>query len=823
MLGLSEKEAAVALKTWGFNELPSAKDKSVWDIAKAVIREPMFLLLIGCGVLYMILGDYKEGVVLSLAIFLIIGITFFQYKKTTRALELLKKIASPGVFVIRDDREIRIAAREVVPGDLLVLKEGDRVAADATLIESAALFIDESLLTGESFSINKSVDKNPRVFLGTLVLAGRGVARVDKTGPQTQLGQIGASLALVESRDTRLQQEMRGVIRLFFFASIFICVLVVILFYLRSGQLIESVLTGLSSSMAILPEEFPVVLSVFLAIGSWRLTKNNVLTRYAATIESLGAATVLCTDKTGTLTQNRMQVAALYNGSDLLYRADFIKKFTSFDELVLTAWGASAVKPTDPMELAIGTMQKDWGADTAGFVDLIKEYPLSEGLLVMTQVWQQNTSSSDHFVAAKGAPEAILKLCRLSTEEIKNHLAITNQLASQGYRVLGVAKAAAVAGQLPAAQDSFLFHFLGLIAFEDPIRPEVPRAIEECVGAGIKIIMITGDHPETAMSIAKQIGLNNPSRVITGDELERLSPEGRSEALISCSVFARIRPQQKLLLVESLQQVNEVVAMTGDGVNDAPALKKADIGIAMGLRGTDVAREAAGLVLLDDNFTSIVAAIRSGRRIYDNLQKAMSYIVAIHIPIIGLVLIPGLWKSFPLFLLPIHIVFLELVIDPICSIAFESAAEEKNVMRRPPRLFKQRFFIWKNFWISCVSGAGVLLMVIGVFVHEVNNFQSPDSARTVAFSSLFLGNLLLIFSFLSHSSPFWIVLKKRNPAALIIIGVALLFLALAIFFPPLRSLFHFENPGIQQFLPLAWAGTGLLLFLELLKLIKKRG
>jgi len=822
MLGLSENEAQIALKTWGYNELPSAKDKSVLDIAKAVIREPMFLLLMGCGGLYMILGDYKEGIVLSLAIFLIIGITFFQYKKTTRALELLKKIASPGVFVIRNDREVRIAAREIVPGDLLVLKEGDRVAADATLIESAALFVDESLLTGESFAIKKSVDKSPQVFLGTLVLAGRGVARVDKTGPRTQLGQIGASLALVENRDTRLQKEMRGVIRLFFIASILICVLVVVLFYLKSGRLIESVLTGLSSSMAILPEEFPVVLSVFLAIGSWRLTKNNVLTRYAATIESLGAATVLCTDKTGTLTQNRMQVAALYNGRDLLYRADFIKRFSSFDELVLTAWGASAIKPTDPMELAIGTMQKDWGADTTGFVDLVKEYPLSEGLLVMTQVWQ-NRSENNHFVAAKGAPEAILKLCSLSNKEINHHLAVTSQLASQGYRVLGVAKAAAIAGQLPTAQNAFLFQFLGLVAFEDPIRSEVPGAIQECVTAGIKIIMITGDHPETAMSIAKQIGLNKPNHVITGDELEKLSPENRSAALISCSVFARIRPQQKLLLVESLQEVGEVVAMTGDGVNDAPALKKADIGIAMGLRGTDVAREAAGLVLLDDNFTSIVAAVRSGRRIYDNLQKAMSYIVAIHIPIIGLVLIPALSSFFPLLLLPVHIVFMELVIDPVCSIAFESAVEEKNVMRRPPRSINQRFFVWKNFWSSCVSGAGVLLMVVGVYLHEIKSLHTPDQARAVAFSSLFIGNLLLIFSSLSRSSVFEVLLKRKNPAAFIIVGAALLFLALSVFYPPLRSLFHFENPGIKHFIPVVWAGLGMLVFLESLKLIKKRG
>lgn len=660
-----------------------------------------------------------------------------------------------------------------------------------------------------------------RVLMGALVVSGRGLARVDKTGGRAELGKIGASLSLVESRGTRLQQEMRGVVRLFFMASVFISVLVVLLFYWRTNNFIESLLTGLSSSMAILPEEFPVVLSVFLALGSWRLTKNNVLTRSAAVIESLGSATILCTDKTGTLTQNRMPVAALYNGKELIHRPDFIKKLSSFNEPILSARGASAVAPTDPMELAIGSIQQEWGIESPGFVDLIKEYPLSENLLAMSQVWK-DTNGGEHLIVAKGAPEAIFSLCRFSQKQLGEVLEVVKKLASGGFRVLGVARALSIDRALPEIQNQFSYAFLGLVAFEDPIRPEVPGAVRECVAAGIKIMVITGDHPETAMSIAKQIELPNSTGVITGDAWEQMNSTERAFALKKCSVFARVRPQQKLSIVEGLQNSGEVVAMTGDGVNDAPALKKADIGMAMGLRGTDVAREAASLVLLDDSFTSIVAGIRSGRKFYDNLQKAMSYIVAIHVPVIGLVLIPALSGIMPLLLLPVHIVCMELVIDPMCSIAFESAAEEKDIMCRPPRPNDSRFFIWKNFWLSLLGGFGVLFFVVLVFLFSVRDNHTIGESRAIAFSSLFFGNLLLIFSSLSQTSSFLFVFKRKNPAALIISGLAILFLFAIVSVHPLRVLFRFENPGWIHFIPVLLGGVGVFLFFEMLKQIKKR-
>ena len=823
MLGLTDAEAQKALAVWGYNELPASKDKTVLDIARSVMREPMFLLLVCCGALYMILGDYREGVVLSLAVFLIIAITFFQYKKTARALELLKKLAAPQVLVVRENRELRVPARELVPGDLMLLKEGDRVAADAVLVESSGLFVDESLLSGESFPVNKKNDAPQLVFLGTLVVKGRGLARVEKTGSHTQLGTIGSSLTFIKNKETRLQAEMRSVIRLFFLASVAISIIVVFLFYLRSGRWVDSVLTGLSSSMAILPEEFPVVLSVFLALGAWRLTKNNVLTRHATTVESLGATTVLCTDKTGTLTQNSMQVAALYNGKETLLRKDFVHKLPAFDELLTTAWGASAIKPVDPMELAIGNTRMSWGTSIDDFTSLIKEYPLSDTHLVMTQVWR-TTPGNNHIVAAKGAPEAIFNLCRLPAPELSKYQAAANRLGAMGYRVLGVARASSPgADKLPDNQSLFLFRFLGLIAFEDPIRKEVPAAIQDCASAGIRVIIITGDHPETAVSIAKQIGLFAPLTVLTGPELDKIPPESLVDTVRSCSVFARIRPQQKLLLVDALQSCGEVVAMTGDGVNDAPALKKADIGIAMGLRGTDVAREAAGLVLLDDNFASIVAGIRSGRKIYDNLQKAMSYIVAIHIPIIGLVLLPAAFPDFPILLLPVHIVFMELIIDPVCSLAFETAAEEKKIMDRPPRSLESRFFVWKNFWSSCLAGAALFFLVVFIYQFSLNHTPSFATARAVAFFVLIVGNLLLVFSSLSKTKSIYYTLKEKNWNALIISTVAVIALLAAYINPFMRAVFKFARPGFYQLFP-GFIGLFLLLgLLEGVKKIKKRG
>mgnify|MGYP000002539146 FL=1 len=819
MVGLSEKEVADLRKAWGYNELPLSEKTGFWGIIRLVSKEPMFLLLIGCGSLYMVLGDYIEGLVLSLAVFLIIGITFFQHKKTSRALALLKQLSSPRALVLRQEGEKMIPARELVPGDFIILQEGARVPADAELLECGVLMTDESMLTGESFPVKKDTTKNYHVFLGSLVVGGRGIARVVNTGVHTQFGKIGLSLSSIETVESPLQKEMRGVIRVFFLASVVISVLVVILFYVKSNKLIESILIGLSSSMAILPEEFPVVLSVFMAIGAWRLTKNNVLTRMPGAIESLGAASVLCTDKTGTITQNKMQIAVVYNGNGLLFKKNFNARSVSFDQIIQTAVGASSLSSADPMERAILDTQREWGVVGPHPDSLIKEYPLTDQLLAMSRVLR-GENKNEHRVAAKGAPEAIFRLCGLDEKEKNKHQRVVNDLARAGFRMIGVSEARIDTGSLPEKQDLFSFRFLGLIGFEDPIRPEVPAAIEECNTAGIRVVVITGDHPETARSIAKQIGLKNAGHVLTGDQLEVLDKEELKKQIGLVSVFARVRPQQKLLLVELFQKTGAVVAMTGDGVNDAPALQRADIGVAMGQRGTDVARESADLVLLDDNFASIVAAIRSGRRIYDNLQKAMSYIVAIHIPIIGLVIMPALFTGVPILLFPVHIVFMELIIDPVCSIAFESEAEEEGIMNRTPRNTATGFFAWRNFWGSLLGGLGALMFVVIVYIYETRAFGSIGEARALAFCSLILANLLLVFSSLSKTRRVLRVVVERNRAALFISGVAVVVLALSILVNPIADLFRFEQPGLLRYWVVVFGGVLFLFYLEGIKKIK---
>lgn len=821
MKGLTQEKVKELLGARGYNELPTAKEKSLIRIAVDVMKEPMFLLLIGSGSLYMILGEFREGLVLSLAVILIIFITFYQYQKTTRALEALRGLASPRALVIRDGVEMRIPGRELVPGDILLLHEGDRIAADAELIKSVGLMIDESLLTGESQAVRKDGTKKEKVFMGTLVIAGNGWARVTETGIRTQLGAIGSSLASIDSGETGLQTEMRRVIRLLLLLGVLISVFVVLAFYFSRGDFLRALLSGLAASMAILPEEFPVVMTVFLALGAWRLSKKNVLTRASATIETLGSATVLCADKTGTITQNKMEVAALYSGKELLLRDFFIEKPEHFKELIQAARSASGKTTIDPMEQAIGSIHQDWIANEEFELNVLKEYPLSDELLAMTQVVGKQ-EEKEWMVATKGAPEAIFQLCKLSKEEIEKHTGIMREMAKRGYRMLGVAKSTIAASPLPEKQKDFSFEWVGLIGFEDPIRPELPSAIKECYRAGIRVVMITGDYPDTASNIASQIGLNHNGLVVSGAELEEMNNNTLKSIVSNTSVFARIRPQQKLRIVTALQENREVVAMTGDGVNDAPALKAAAIGIAMGQRGTDVAREAADLVLLDDNFSSIVAAVKIGRRIFDNLQKAMSYIMAIHVPIIGLVLIPALWPTIPLLLLPVHIVFMELIIDPMCSVAFESEPGEKAIMERPPRSIKSRFFGWKNVGTSLAKGSLLLGVVIAVYFFAVNEFHSESEARSITFAALILSNIFFIFSSLSKTRTVVGVLKEKNLAALGIASVALLVLILVLFVPGLQSLFGFSNALLLHYLPAIMGAALLLIILEAVKWIQNR-
>jgi len=814
--GLSSAEASARLKKFGFNELPSAKPRTIWTIALEVIKEPMFVLLLSCASLYVLLSDYGEGMFMFSSILLMIAITFYQSQKTERALEALKSLASPRALVIRDGEKIKIAGKDVVPGDIIILNEGDRVPADGTLLTSTHLNIDESMLTGESLPVLKSElsDSQNKIFSGTLVVQGYGVFEVTATGSQTEFGKIGRALDAIESDQTHLQKEMKVVIKRFFMAGIFICVLMVLMFYFTRGEFLQSLLSGLSAAMAILPEEFPVVLTVFLALGSWRLSKKSVLTRKPSAIETLGSATVLCSDKTGTITQNKMELSAIYNGTELIDKKEFDERIR---EISVCAHLASRPQSADPMEKAISDVGEKFH-NTENNYSFVQEFPLSNKLKAMSRVFKSADSSLKIFT--KGAPEDVFKLCQLSNDDQQKYYTAINDMAARGLRVLAVAKADYKETALPKNQEELNLTLIGLIGLEDPIRPEVPNAIKECYEAGIKVIMITGDFPITAKAIATKAGLKESGRVVTGDEINNWSDEELQQKINSINVFARVVPEQKLRIIKALKNNNEVVAMTGDGVNDAPALKAADIGVAMGKKGTDVAREASSLVLLDDNFASIVMAIRLGRKIYDNLQKAMSYIMAIHVPIIGLTLLPAFFSNMPLLLLPLHIIFMELIVDPICSIAFESEQEEKSIMQRNPRPIDERFFGFKKVIGSAINGTLLFIMVLVVFYLSLKEGHNEKEARAISFSALIIGNVFLILSQLSKTRSFISVLLEKNTSLIILLSVALILLGVINFLPGFTVLFGMTNPGVAHYIPALIGGSILLLSLEIIKFLE---
>ncbi|HEX7973327.1 MAG TPA: cation-translocating P-type ATPase [Anaerolineales bacterium] len=835
--GLTEQEVLERLAQDGYNELPSTKKRTFLHMLLDVMREPMFLLLLTGGLLYLFLGDIEEAILLLFFVFVVIGITLYQEQKTEHALEALRDLSSPRALVIRDGQQQRIAGREVVKDDIVLISEGDRVPADAVLLTGASLSVDESLLTGESVPVRKKAfpggtgaaqpdivrpggDDLPFVFSGTLVVKGQGITQVQSTGSRTEIGKIGKALQTLEPEDTNLQRQTTRIVRNFALVGLSLCVLVVVIFGLTRGNWLQGFLAGITLAMATLPEEFPVVLTVFLALGAWRISQHKVLTRRVPAVEMLGAATALCVDKTGTLTLNRMTVTKLAVGNEI-YNVENkqVSLPESMHEVVEFSILASPTDPFDPMEKAM----KELGGRTLANTEhihkdwkLIKEYPLSEKMLAMSRVWV-SPNGQDYVIAAKGAPEAIADLCHFSPAQFEQLDLYIERMANHGLRVIGVAKASFTQAELPPEQHDFTFEFVGLLGLSDPVRPGVAEAVKECYTAGIRVIMITGDYPATARNIAEQIGLRPIDQIITGPELDKMSDAELQERIRKTCIFARAVPEQKLRIVTALKANGEVVAMTGDGVNDAPALKAAHIGIAMGGRGTDVAREAAALVLLDDNFASIVQAVRMGRRIYDNLKKAMIFIFSVHIPIAGLSLIPVLLK-WPLALLPVHIVFLELIIDPACSVVFEMEEEEADIMNRPPRKLDEPLFGRRMIVTGLVQGVGVLVIALGLYGYILNLGLGEFEARMITFTSLVIADLGLIFANRSRTRSILATLRVPNPALWWVTGGTLLVLALALAVPFLRRLFSFAPLHLWEVGLIAVSGLVSILISESVKL-----
>ena len=780
--GLTGAEAARRLAAEGSNTLPSAHRRGAAAIALEVLREPMFLLLVAGAAVYLFLGDVHEALVLAASLVVIFTIAVVQEGKSERALAALRDLSSPRALVVRDGTPVRIPGAEVVRGDLAVVAEGDRVPADLRIVAANELLVDESLLTGESLPVEKLVDAS--AYAGTLVVKGQGRGVVTASGPRTEFGRIGLSLVDLDIQRTQLQRETARLVRVVATFGAGACVALAVYSAVRLDDWLGGVLAGITLAMAILPEEFPLVLTVFLALGAWRIARRGVLTRRMPTIETLGAATVLCVDKTGTLTENRMALV------------DTVASPTTTRQRVVEAASlACELDPFDPMERAIIVAAGAAGAALRAGGVLERDYPLTSEFLAVCHAWRM--AAGERRVAIKGAPETVIGLCGLDPASRERALQEVHRAATNGWRLLAVAEAAWREPQWADDPRAYGFTWLGYVALADPLRGDVPDAIAQCRAAGVRVVMITGDYPGTALAIARQAGLSTEGGTLTGAEISAMDEPALAQAVRRVDVFARVRPEQKLRLVTAYQTGGEVVAMTGDGVNDAPALKAADIGVAMGRRGTDVAREAAALVLVEDDFQSIVSAIRLGRRIYENIRNAMRYLLAVHVPIVGMSFLPLLF-GWPVLLYPVHIVFLEFVIDPACSLVFEAEPSDDGVMRRPPRSPRERLFSAQMVGVSVLLGLSVLAMVFVACWWLGTRDLSDAELRSVGFAALVWGNLMMIHGTRSRDRTILQTMRASNTIVWWITGATLAALAVAIYVRPIAAIFQFAPlaPGL---------------------------
>jgi Ca2+-transporting ATPase len=797
---LSSSEAATRLLRDGPNLLPQPERRSLFAIVLKVLREPMLLLLLGATAVYLLLGNAREAMILAVSVLLVIALTIYQEQKSEHALQALRDLSSPRAKVLRDGKLCVVPAQDLVVGDTLVVAEGDRLPADAQVLEENDLHVDESLLTGESVPVRRCVappgSEDGLLHASTLVVRGRGLADVVATGTRTAVGQIGVALRTIQLEITPMQHELRRVVLLFAGLALVACVAVTSLYYVTRGGGLAALLAGLTLAIATIPEEFPVVLTVFLAMGAWRMAQHSALVRRMPAIEALGAATVLCTDKTGTLTENRMAVAELAIGGDHVGPEEAATP--AMREIVEIAGLACPELTHDPMEHALQEAAARMRVAHSGWQHL-REYPFSPECPAVAHAW---SDPGETVVACKGAPETVADLCLLSAEQRAQALAEVDAMARRGLRVLAAASArwpggAAEVATLPASMHELGLRWLGLIGFADPLRAGVPEAVAEAQAAGIRMIMLTGDHTETARAIAREAGIANHGHVALGrelDVLDALDDSAMPQLCARTSVFARVRPEHKLRLVQALKDNGEVVAMTGDGVNDAPALMAAHVGIAMGQRGTDVAREAAAIVLLDDNFVTVVRAVRLGRTIYDNIRRAMRYILAVHVPITGLAVLPLLTGG-PLILLPLHVVFLELIIDPACSIVFEREPAAADIMQRPPRPPTQRLLGIGSLLGSLMQGAVMFAVVALVYAIGRADLLPAMQSGAAAFTALVTGNLGLILLYRSGTSP-WHALHRHNAAFWVVVTSAVALLVAVTRFELPAGWFGFAPPPV---------------------------
>jgi P-type Ca2+ transporter type 2C len=790
--GLSEEEAASRLARYGRNIIRKPRSRALHQIILGTLREPMFLLLLAAAALYLTIGDLAEGLFLTAGAMLSLGLVIFQDARSERALKALNALAEPQARVIRNGVTRSVPSGDLVPGDIVLLGEGGRIPADSILVDGDALEVDESALTGESSSSTKkpagaqllSDELQPpgeaetsSLFAATLIVRGQGVARIVRTGTSTEVGRIGVELGEAVEEPTLVQRDVRRLVGIIGVLAVGFCLAVALVYGLLRGDWLAGALSGLTLAISLVPEEFPMVLTIFMALGSLRLARHNVLVRRSAVVETLGATTLLCVDKTGTLTENRMALRFVWRSGQRFELSG--GRSEGADPVVHAAQMASALRPHDPMDLAVHNACSERPAGAP-----LRSYPLRPDFLAFVQVWP--TADGGVIYAAKGAHEALVPLCDGEQGDVAE--AAAHELGSEGMRVLAVATA-----QFPndpqLEPTAIHYRLEGLLGFEDPVRSDVPEALAEAQRAGVSVAMITGDFPATALASARAAGLSTTGGVVTGADLAKAA-----DVPVEARIFARIMPGQKLQLVQAFRQAGHVTAMTGDGINDAPALVAADIGIAMGQRGTDVAREAADLILLDDRFASIIRGIALGRRIFANLRRAMTYITAVHIPVAGLALIPIL-VGLPPMLFPMHLVLLELLIDPLCSIVFEGERSETGAMQRPPRRRDERLFGRSELTLAIVQGAMVLASVFAFYFWLNASNVGEQIARASAFVALVTGHLSLA---LAESSSLGQPLFARGRAVFwAIVAGAVLLVTASLTVPFLLEVLRFAMPPLS--------------------------
>ncbi len=777
--GLTDAEITKSRFEHGANVLKAKAKRNIFQKVLHVLMEPMFLLLFGAASIYFLVGEVTDGVIMLCCVLFVSGIEFFQEQKTDKALEALNTLSAINIRVIRNGKTVVVGSEDLVVGDLVVLAEGDKIPADGVILETQGLGVNESALTGESAVVHKKLVDNSKerfklnmCYAGCDVTNGSAVIRLTAVGSQTEYGKIGSTLDSIEKVKTPLEKQIGHLIAICTIISLTFCIIVTVVnFFYNSGlalgdRIVESVLSGITMAMATIPEEIPVVLTVFLAMGAWKLAQQHALTRNMKAVETLGAVTVLCTDKTGTLTQNKMTVQEVFTDSP-----DFAK----------VAALACPKTPYDPMEIAIQDYALQHGADASLYqAPLVREYLFNNEDKMMGQVWDLD---DQRLLCVKGAYETVLPLCDLPKTQLAQIIEQAKAFSSLGYRVLALAEQTKVT-RFHAELEDYRLDFVGLIALVDPPRVGVKNSVKLCQGAGVRIIMITGDNGETAEGVARQIGLRNCSEVITGTMLEKMSDQELKERVKTTNIFARVYPDHKMRIVKALQDNHEVVAMTGDGVNDAPALKKAEIGIAMGQRGTNVAKEAADLILMDDKFSTIVDAIANGRTIYSNIKKAISYILVVHIPIILISLFVPL-AGLPLLLLPVHVVLLELIIDPTSSIVFQRLKAEANVMKRPPRPLGESLLNFPTIARCLLQGAVIFGVVFLSYLYLIRTGAAQNLASTFAFVTLIFSNVLVVYVLQSDELALKNFFLDFKDKVIVIINVVIVAVLLLLIYIPL--------------------------------------